>query len=122
MKLTKRSDSVSKDEKQLGISRRAFMRNTSLATAGGLAGASMFAPGMMRKAEAKTVDASKPVEVKRTICSHCSVGCGVYAEVQDGVWTGQEQHSTTHLTQVDIALKVLRCESTDTANVVSSIR
>ncbi|MCV5925095.1 molybdopterin-dependent oxidoreductase, partial [Escherichia coli] len=29
-------------------------------------------------------------EVKRTICSHCSVGCGIYAEVQNGVWTGQE--------------------------------
>ncbi len=45
---------------------------------------------MMRKAEAKDVDPSKPVEQKRTICSHCSVGCGVYAEVQDGVWVGQE--------------------------------
>ena len=29
-------------------------------------------------------------EYRRTICSHCSVGCGVIAEVQNGVWTGQE--------------------------------
>nr|WP_269808541.1 molybdopterin-dependent oxidoreductase [Enterovibrio nigricans] len=28
--------------------------------------------------------------MKRTICTHCSVGCGVYAGVQDGVWTDQE--------------------------------
>ncbi|MDV5168761.1 formate dehydrogenase subunit alpha [Photobacterium rosenbergii] len=90
MKLTKRSDNVSKDENQLGISRRSFIRNSSLAAAGGMAGASMFAPGMMKKAEAKDVDPKAPVEVKRTICSHCSVGCGIYAEVQEGVWTGQE--------------------------------
>ncbi|PSU10360.1 formate dehydrogenase [Photobacterium gaetbulicola] len=90
MKLTKRSDNVSKDENQLGISRRSFIRNSSLAAAGGMAGASLFAPGMMKKAEAKEVDPKAPVEVKRTICSHCSVGCGIYAEVQEGVWTGQE--------------------------------
>ncbi|MBY5946996.1 formate dehydrogenase subunit alpha [Photobacterium rosenbergii] len=90
MKLIKRSDNVSKDENQLGISRRSFIRNSSLAAAGGMAGASLFAPGMMKKAEAKEVDPKAPVEVKRTICSHCSVGCGIYAEVQEGVWTGQE--------------------------------
>ncbi|HFQ5195944.1 TPA: formate dehydrogenase subunit alpha [Vibrio vulnificus] len=90
MKLIKRSDSVTKEQKQLGISRRVFMRNSSLAAGGAIAGASLFAPGMIRKAEAKSVDASAPIEVKRTICSHCSVGCGIYAEVQNGVWTGQE--------------------------------
>ncbi|MGR5064945.1 formate dehydrogenase subunit alpha [Photobacterium sp. DNB22_13_2] len=90
MKLTKRSDNVSKDENQLGISRRSFIRNSSLAAAGGMAGAGLFAPGMMKKAEAKEVDPKAPAEVKRTICSHCSVGCGIYAEVQEGVWTGQE--------------------------------
>ncbi|MDX2320360.1 MAG: formate dehydrogenase subunit alpha [Moritella sp.] len=90
MKLTKRSDTVSKDEKQLGISRRAFMRNSSIAAAGGAVGVGMFAPGMMKKAEAKSIDPESPVEIKRTICSHCSVGCGIYAEVQEGVWTGQE--------------------------------
>ncbi len=31
MRLTKRSDSTSKEKNQLGISRRAFMKNTSLA-------------------------------------------------------------------------------------------
>ena len=29
-------------------------------------------------------------EMRRSICTHCSVGCGVIAEVQNGVWTGQE--------------------------------
>ncbi|KLV07255.1 formate dehydrogenase [Photobacterium aquae] len=91
MKLIKRSDNVSKDENQLGISRRSFIRNSSLAAAGGIAGAGMFAPGMMKKAQAASQDVhDAPKEVKRTICSHCSVGCGIYAEVQDGVWTHQE--------------------------------
>ncbi|PST93580.1 formate dehydrogenase [Photobacterium sp. NCIMB 13483] len=91
MKLTKRSDKVSKDENQLGISRRSFIRNSSLAAAGGVAGTSLFAPGFMRKAEAfPEADYNAPKVVKRTICSHCSVGCGIYAETQDGVWTHQE--------------------------------
>ena len=66
------------------------MRNTTIAAAGGAAGASLFVPGMMKKANAKQADPSKPKEMKRTICTHCSVGCGVYAGVQDGVWTDQE--------------------------------
>lgn len=49
MKLVKRSDSVSKETNQLGVSRRAFMKNTSLAAGGAVVGASLFAPGMMKK-------------------------------------------------------------------------
>lgn len=90
MRLTKRSDSTSKEKNQLGISRRAFMKNTSLAAGGAAVGAALFAPGMIKKAQASDVDRSAKTEVKRTICSHCSVGCGIYAEVQNGVWTGQE--------------------------------
>ncbi|KGY11219.1 formate dehydrogenase [Vibrio tubiashii] len=90
MKLVKRSDNVSKEQNQLGISRRAFMKNSSLAAGGAVVGASLFAPGMIKKAEAKSVDPNAKTEIKRTICSHCSVGCGIYAEVQNGVWTGQE--------------------------------
>ena len=87
MRLIKRSDSVTKEQNQLGISRRAFMKNTSLAAGGAAVGASLFTPGMIRKAQASEVDRSAKTEVKRTICSHCSVGCGIYAEVQNGVWT-----------------------------------
>ncbi|GAL25510.1 formate dehydrogenase-O major subunit [Vibrio variabilis] len=90
MKLTKRSDNVSKNENKLGLSRRAFMRNSSIAAGGLAAGAYTFAPGMIKKAQAESVPVDAKTEVKRTICSHCSVGCGIYAEVQNGVWTGQE--------------------------------
>jgi formate dehydrogenase major subunit len=29
-------------------------------------------------------------EIKKNVCTHCSVGCTVTAEVQNGVWVGQE--------------------------------
>ncbi len=29
-------------------------------------------------------------EYRRTVCTHCSVGCGIIAELQNGVWVGQE--------------------------------
>ncbi len=94
MKLTKKhssGDSVvaEKGSKGLGLSRRSFLKNTGITT-GGIAAASFMGNGMIRKAEAKTTYSDAPKEVKRTICSHCSVGCGVYAEVQNGVWTHQE--------------------------------
>ncbi|MGK7295103.1 MAG: formate dehydrogenase subunit alpha, partial [Candidatus Wenzhouxiangella sp. M2_3B_020] len=49
--------------------------------------------GMMRRrAEAQTdsAPAQRNVEVKRTVCSHCSVGCGSIAHVENGVWVNQE--------------------------------
>ena len=99
MKLTKKSDTVIDSSiidkkgtarKAAGeaISRRQFLRNSSLMAGGAVLGTSL-SPGMMKKAEAA---GDKKGEIKRvkTICTHCSVGCGVVAEVQNGVWTGQE--------------------------------
>jgi len=46
---------------------------------------------MMRKAEAASDSAAGgAIEIKRSVCTHCSVGCGVIAEVSNGVWVGQE--------------------------------
>jgi formate dehydrogenase major subunit len=72
------------------MDRRSFLRSSGLAV-GGAALAGNFAPSMMKKARAATeYDPSAEVETIRTICTHCSVGCGIYAEVQNGVWVGQE--------------------------------
>ena len=30
------------------------------------------------------------IEVRRTVCTHCSVGCAVDAVVENGVWVRQE--------------------------------
>ncbi|PKG55137.1 formate dehydrogenase [Shewanella sp. Choline-02u-19] len=90
MQLTRKSNAAPTVEKKtLGISRRQFMKQAGI-TSGGIAAASLLGTGMMRRAEAKDVPHDAPTEIKRTVCSACAVGCGLYAEVQNGVWTGQE--------------------------------
>ncbi|MEJ2308058.1 MAG: molybdopterin-dependent oxidoreductase [Gammaproteobacteria bacterium] len=71
------------------LSRRDFLRNSGI-MAGGAALATTLAPGMMKKASATTDAGNSETTEVRTICTHCSVGCGVIAEVKNGVWTGQE--------------------------------
>ncbi len=75
----------------LAVNRRDFLRNSGL-VAGGAALAASLSPGMMRKARATAEVPAAPGETRtaRTICTHCSVGCGIYAKVENGVWTGQE--------------------------------
>lgn len=73
------------------MDRRAFLKRSGLA-AGGVALASMTVPGVARKATAAAPGANVAgnIEMRRTICTHCSVGCTVEAEVVNGVWIGQE--------------------------------
>lgn len=70
------------------IDRRSFLKRSGLALGTGVA-ATMLAPGRIKKAHAATA-ATGDIEIKRSVCTHCSVGCGVRAEVQNGIWTGQE--------------------------------
>src|SRR3954465_14138460 len=72
------------------LDRRAFLRNSGLA-AGGLAalGALPTLP-TVRKAEAGPIDPQTDTVRRKNVCTHCSVGCTVIAEVQNGVWVGQE--------------------------------
>ncbi|GHD45773.1 formate dehydrogenase [Thalassobaculum fulvum] len=56
---------------------------------GGLAAATAFSGGSVRKAEAAAAGKGA-VEIIKSVCTHCSVGCTVLAEVQNGVWIGQE--------------------------------
>lgn len=74
------------------INRRTFLKRSGVALGAGAA-ASMFAPQLMKKAQAAagfSPMAGVKTEIRRSVCTHCSVGCGVVAEVQNGVWTGQE--------------------------------
>jgi formate dehydrogenase major subunit len=73
-----------------GMDRRTFLRRSGLA-AGALAGIGSLPMGAVRKAEAgPPPKPGIPVEMRKSICTHCSVGCTVTAEVQNGVWIGQE--------------------------------
>ncbi len=73
-----------------GLGRRAFLRNSGLA-AGGLAALGALPLATMRKAEAGPPPATgAAVVMRKSICTHCAVGCTVTAEVANGVWIGQE--------------------------------
>ncbi len=69
------------------VDRRAFLRGSGLAI-GGLAAISATG-GTVAPANAQTA-ADSAVQTVKSVCTHCSVGCTVIAEVQNGVWTGQE--------------------------------
>ena len=56
---------------------------------GGAAALSAMSSGMVRQAEA-AAGGSGDIQLVKSVCTHCSVGCTVIAEVQDGVWVGQE--------------------------------
>jgi len=71
------------------LNRRDFLRQSGI-FAGSAALATGLAPGMMKKASAAQSGAAGASKEVRTICTHCSVGCGVIAEVKNGVWVGQE--------------------------------
>jgi formate dehydrogenase major subunit len=74
------------------VDRRAFLKRSGM-VAGAGAFASQLPFSMMQRAEAASgpmVASDGPISVKRTICTHCSVGCAVDAHVQNGVWVRQE--------------------------------
>ncbi len=72
------------------MDRRAFLRRSGM-VAGAGAFASQLPFSMVRKAEAAAPGAGDgKLEIKRTVCTHCSVGCAIDAVVQNGVWVRQE--------------------------------
>ena len=72
---------------QTSVDRRAFIRGSGLAI-GGLAAIGVTG-GMVTGASAqKAVQGA--VKTVKSVCTHCSVGCTVMAEVNNGVWVGQE--------------------------------
>jgi formate dehydrogenase major subunit len=70
------------------VDRRTFLKRSGL-TIGGLAAATTLSSGMVTKAQAQTAP-SESVEIRKSVCTHCSVGCTVLGEVSNGVWIGQE--------------------------------
>lgn len=78
---------------QKGIDRRTFLRHSAVTLGSGVL-ISLLPLSCMRQAtDEEKKNFPKPdakTEYRRTICTHCAVGCGIIAEVQNGVWTGQE--------------------------------
>ncbi|HYR35086.1 MAG TPA: molybdopterin-dependent oxidoreductase, partial [Burkholderiales bacterium] len=71
------------------MDRRAFLQRSGVGV-GGAAVASQLPFSMIGEAGAKDELTSGKIEVKRTICTHCSVGCSIDGVVQNGVWIRQE--------------------------------
>jgi len=72
------------------LDRRSFLRNSGLA-AGGLAALGTMSAGTIKKAQAiGPAPKAGTYERRKNVCTHCSVGCTVIAEVENGVWVGQE--------------------------------
>jgi len=71
------------------MDRRAFLKRSGL-VAGAGAFASQLPFNVIGPADAAAEGEAKKVEVRRTVCTHCSVGCSVDAIVENGVWTRQE--------------------------------
>ena len=97
MLLTRKSDTArtsgsmlkrSAAGKMSTMDRRTFLKRSGLAAGAG-AFASQLPYGAIGPAAAAKEGEAGPVAVKRTICTHCSVGCAVDATVENGVWTRQ---------------------------------
>ncbi len=71
------------------MARRSFLKLSAAAAAVSTAA---LAPTLTRKVSAQTkAEEPYPGSKKvKTICTYCSVGCGIIAEVQNGVWVRQE--------------------------------
>jgi len=73
-----------------GVDRRSFLRRS------GLAAGALTALGTLPLSGVRTAEAGPPppagakVTTEKNVCTHCSVGCTVIAEVANGVWIGQE--------------------------------
>jgi formate dehydrogenase major subunit len=74
------------------MDRRAFLRRSGMGVGAGIAANQLL---LVKKAQAASpapaaTDGKGKVEVKRTVCTHCSVGCAIDAVVENGVWVRQE--------------------------------
>ncbi|WP_062195113.1 formate dehydrogenase subunit alpha [Caldimonas taiwanensis] len=73
------------------MDRRAFLRRSGLGLGVGLAASQLSLVKKAQAADPAAASAAAPkVEVKRTVCGHCSVGCAIDAVVENGVWVRQE--------------------------------
>ena len=71
------------------MDRRTFLKRSGIGVGAGIAASQLTLIQKAKAAEGAKGTGSK-IEVKRTICTHCSVGCAVDAVVENGIWVRQE--------------------------------
>jgi formate dehydrogenase major subunit len=128
--LTKRSDRrASRTSSAIDVTtaspeldRRAFLRRSGLA-AGGLAALGTLPLSGVRRAEAGPPPAAgAAVSIRKSVCTHCAVGCTVTAEVSNGVWIGQEPSWQSPINRGSHCAKGAPCVSSCTAIAGSNTR
>ncbi|MEB0137256.1 formate dehydrogenase subunit alpha [Actimicrobium sp. CCC2.4] len=72
------------------MDRRSFLKRSGIGVGAGIAAAQLGLIQRARAADGSTAKGGAKIEVKRTVCTHCSVGCAVDAVVENGVWVRQE--------------------------------
>ena len=72
------------------MDRRAFLRRSGLGVGAGIAASQLTLVKKAQAADKAAPAGETKVEVKRTVCGHCSVGCAIDAVVENGVWVRQE--------------------------------
>ncbi|HTP95308.1 MAG TPA: molybdopterin-dependent oxidoreductase, partial [Burkholderiales bacterium] len=72
------------------IDRRTFLKRSGLAAGTGAALSQLPFNLIGRADAAADAKGDGKLEVRRTICTHCSVGCSIDAVVQNGVWIRHE--------------------------------
>ena len=97
------------------VGRRSFMKMAALASAFGVT-RSFASTKVTRNATQSEIKNPFPnSKLVKTICTACSVGCGVIAEVQNGVWVRQEV-AQDH----PVSLGGHCCKGADVINVIRS--
>lgn len=71
------------------MDRRTFLKRSGVGVGAGVV-AGQLGFNVVGKAKAADGADAPKVEVKRTVCTHCSVGCAIDAVVENGVWVRQE--------------------------------
>lgn len=74
------------------MDRRTFLKRSGIGVGAGIAVSQL---NLVQKATAADpskalIDGKGKIEIKRTVCTHCSVGCASDATVEDGVWVRQD--------------------------------
>ena len=72
------------------MDRRTFLKRSGVGVGVGLAASQLTLVQKAKASGGAKPDGKGKIEVKRTVCTHCSVGCAIDAVVENGVWTRQE--------------------------------
>ena len=72
------------------MDRRTFLKRSGIGVGAGLEATQLSLVKKSVVGEAQAAEGKGDIVVRRTVCSHCSVGCSVDAVVQNGVWVRQE--------------------------------